>query len=289
MKVSIICPLYNAEKYVERLVKKIRSQVGIEYIELIFPVTNSKDRTYELAKIYGDISYLVKVFNHSLTRHEAVKYATGEYIVFITQDMLPYDNKWLINLLSSLDEKKKIIAAFSRQIANKEHGIIETEIRKLTYPKKDYIIEWTSLNEIGRRALFFSNVSSAFYKEIFLKIGGFNFIVNTNEDVIIAYNILKSGYKYKYISKSKVFHSHNYNIIELYKRYYNIGKFEIENRVILDKVSKSENEGKKIFFKILNKLWKERYILKIIKLIINFIVRYIGYKIGKGINTNERN
>ncbi len=86
--VSIILPVHNGEKYLKNLKKSISEQEYNGYVEIIAPISKSKDNSYNLAKELFDNVYRVENFNHGLTRHEAAKKAQGDILIFITQDMV---------------------------------------------------------------------------------------------------------------------------------------------------------------------------------------------------------
>ncbi|MGL5963405.1 MAG: glycosyltransferase, partial [Fusobacteriaceae bacterium] len=224
MKVSVICPVYNGESYLKELFSKVREQKKIESIEIIAPVSKSKDRSLAEAQKYADIAYEVVEFNHGKTRHEAVLKAEGDYLVFITQDILPVDEYWMYNLIKRLDEKT--VASFSKQIAYKEHGEIEKLIRDFNYPDFERVCNLENKEKNGRKNLFYSDASSAVLKNQFLKLGGYDFIVPTNEDVILANNIIKNNKSFIYEPSSKVYHSHKLSLKDSYNRYKAIGQFE---------------------------------------------------------------
>lgn len=50
MKIDIICPLYNAEKDIERLHRGILKQKNVEINNIKYILTDSKDNTEELLK-----------------------------------------------------------------------------------------------------------------------------------------------------------------------------------------------------------------------------------------------
>lgn len=281
LKVSIICPIFNGAKYIPDLVKRIRSQENISDIEIIFPVTKSIDNSFKVALEFGDIAYEISNFSHSLTRHDAVLKSSGEYIVFITQDILPANDNWVFNLIKEI--RGDIVAAYSRQIPYEEHCDIEKSYRKFNYGEKDIIYSLEFLKKKGRKALFFSDASSAFSKKNFLEIGGFNFDLKSEfgEDVLIANKILNANKKYIYSSNSVVFHSHNYSFAELFKRYKCIGRFEKEYSDIFKNIEKSEKEGFRSLKFVFFDLFKEKKIFKILELPFNFFIRYLGYKVGK--------
>ncbi|MEG0237587.1 MAG: glycosyltransferase family A protein [Cetobacterium sp.] len=278
MRVSVICPVYNGENYLKSLFSKIREQENVSFLEIIAPISKSKDNSLEEAKKYADLAYEVSNFNHGKTRHEAALKANGEYLVFITQDIMPVDNLWLYNLVKDLNEN--CIAAFSKQIAYKEHGEIEKLIREFNYPDIKRVCNKESSKINGRKNIFYSDAASAVLKTEFFKLGGYDFIVPTNEDVILANNIINNGKSFIYEPKSKVYHSHKLSFKETYKRYKAIGKFEKLYSKEID-FSNTNGEGKKMVYFVIKKLLQKRKILDIGYFGLDMTVRLLGYKSGE--------
>jgi len=106
-KVSIIVPVYNTEKYLEKCLDSIVSQT-YKNIEIILVNDGSTDNSENIIKAYVErypdkIKYFVKT-NGGLSdaRNFGVNHATGDYIAFIDSD--DYLNK---DLLASLEEYMK--------------------------------------------------------------------------------------------------------------------------------------------------------------------------------------
>lgn len=278
MKVSVICPVYNGESYLKNLFSKIREQENIDFIEIIIPVSKSNDNSLEEAKKYANLAYEVSDFNHAKTRHEAALKANGDYLIFITQDIIPADNLWLYNLIKDLNEV--VVAAFSKQIAYKEHGEIEKLIRDFNYPDTKRVCNKENAKINGRKNIFYSDASSGILKTEFFKLGGYDFIVPTNEDVILANNIIKNGKSFIYEPDSKVYHSHKLSLKDTYKRYEAIGKFE---RLYSEKInfSNTNGEGKKLVLFTVKELLKKGKILDIGYFGIDILVRIYGYRKGE--------
>lgn len=276
-KISIIIPIYNGEKYLEKLVKKIKEQKDIFEIELIALVTTSKDKSLELSKKLFDKVIEVKKFNHGKTRHEGALSTTGDILVFITQDILPYDEYWLKNLVEPLNEN--IIASFSRQIAYEEHSETEKIIRDFNYPDKDRICNKENEKINGRKNVFFSDASSAVLKEKYFELGGYDFEVPTSEDVYLVGKIIKNGYSFIYASQSRIWHSHELSLKETYKRYRAIGQFE---KMFADEIdfSKTQSEGNKLLKYLIKELIKRKKIKELIYLPFDMGARWLGYKSG---------
>lgn len=279
-KISIIVPIYNGEKYLKKLVEKLKEQKGNFSIELIALVSFSKDKSLEISKKLFDKVLEVKKFNHAKTRHEGALIAEGYILVFITQDILPYDNNWLKELVNPLNEN--IIASFSKQIAYEEHSEIEKIIRRFNYPVENRICNKQNEKVNGRKNIFYSDASSAILKEEFLKLGGYDFFAPTNEDVYLASKMIKNGKSFIYTAKSKIWHSHQLSLKDSYKRYRDIGKFEKLFEKEID-FSKTESEGKKLLMYLIKELIKKRKIKELLYLPFDIGARWMGYKAGKKI------
>ena len=90
MKISVIVPIYNAEKYLERCIESILSQTYSDF-EVILVDDGSTDASLEIAKRYEESSTKVQVFHQenqgsSAARNLGIKNATGDYLSFIDSD-----------------------------------------------------------------------------------------------------------------------------------------------------------------------------------------------------------
>lgn len=88
IKISVIVPIYNTEKYLKRCINSILIQNFLEY-ELILINDGSKDKSLEVAKSYADSRIvLISKENEGLsaTRNLGIKIARGEYILHIDSD-----------------------------------------------------------------------------------------------------------------------------------------------------------------------------------------------------------
>ncbi len=90
-KLSIIVPVYNVEKFLERCLDSILSQT-LQDIEVICVDDCSPDRSIEILRKYESLHSRVKVLQHAQNkrqggaRNTAMDIATGEYIGFIDSD-----------------------------------------------------------------------------------------------------------------------------------------------------------------------------------------------------------
>jgi len=90
-KVSVIVPIYNVEKYLEKCINSLLSQT-LEDIQIILVNDGSKDNSGNIAKEYEknnkDRVIYVEKENRGLSdaRNYGLKYATGDFIAFLDSD-----------------------------------------------------------------------------------------------------------------------------------------------------------------------------------------------------------
>lgn len=88
---SVIVPVYNAEKSIERCVESICKSGG-DFVEVILVNDGSKDNSYAKCLSLAEKYPQVKAFQNeknsgvSRTRNHAIERATGEYLLFVDSD-----------------------------------------------------------------------------------------------------------------------------------------------------------------------------------------------------------
>lgn len=105
IKISIIVPIYNVKKYIERCLNSIIKQNFTKF-EVILVDDGSTDGSGEVADNYADKFDFIKVVHKrnaglGFARNTGLKYANGEYVLFIDSDDYIEPNM-LIDLYSSV-------------------------------------------------------------------------------------------------------------------------------------------------------------------------------------------
>lgn len=90
MKISVIIPVYNAEKYLKKCIESVINQTYKNW-EIIAIDDESKDESYKILQEYAkkDARIIVETKANEgpgLTRNKALDKATGDYIVFLDSD-----------------------------------------------------------------------------------------------------------------------------------------------------------------------------------------------------------
>lgn len=92
MRVSVIIPVYNAEKYVAMAIDSVLAQE--ELLELILVEDNSPDNSLEICKEYASRDARVVLLRHpngenrgaGASRNLGIKHAQGEFVAFLDAD-----------------------------------------------------------------------------------------------------------------------------------------------------------------------------------------------------------
>lgn len=277
--IDIICPLYNAESYIENLNKSLIKQKKVKINKINYLLTESSDDSKKILKL-NKLDYKIikkEDFSHSLTREETALKSNSDILVFITQDVVIEDENWLYELTKDIDDKE-IVACYSRQIT--KYNNIEKYTRELNYPDYDIIKSKDSIKELGLKTFFFSDASSAISTKIYKELNGYdhkNFMFN--EDMYIAHKIINAGYKIKYCSKSIVYHSHNLTLKQTYNRYKDSGKFFKQNPYMNNYGTHSSGMGLAKY--IIKRAFQDKNIKVILNWLPDMIARYLGMKAGE--------
>lgn len=284
--VSILIPTYNAQDYIKPLINKLLDQeIDKDYtLEIIVVDSSSTDNTISIIKNnYPNILLEVipnRSFDHGGTRNFLASLAKGDYLIFMTQDAIPFDNYLIHNLLKPVIKNKEILISYARQIPNESAKPLEVFARSFNYPEESIVKNSDSINKLGIKAFFNSNVCSLYTRECFVNFGGFPEKIILNEDMIIASKVILNGYSVAYSSKAKVYHSHNYNLKQQYKRYFDIGMAFNDTSYLLQYASNEKEGIKMVLNQIKYLLIKSKWYL-IPYSLLESGVKFVAYNMGK--------
>lgn len=277
--IDIVCPLYNAEEYIDDLYKSLLIQKNVNVGKILFLLTESKDNSEQLLKNNKCNYEIVKKseFSHSLTREKAAMKSNADIVCFITQDVVIKDDKWLYNLTKNI-LKGNCAAAYSRQIT--KYNNIEKYTRERNYPDYSFMRSKNDIEKYGLRTFFFSDAASAVDLKAFKKVKGYDSKKLTiSEDMYLAYKLITNGYKISYESDSIVYHSHNFTLKQIYDRYKLTGMFFKENSY-LDNYG-TNSSGADLAKYVLKRIVQEKNIKMFFRYPFDMAARLFGMKAGK--------
>ncbi|MDA8018977.1 MAG: glycosyltransferase [Thermoanaerobaculia bacterium] len=214
-RTSVVVRSFNDRATVEQVLLGIRGQ-SVSTRILVFD-NDSEDGTTEIARKLADEVIRVPRGNYIPGRvlNDAMDRCGGEFVVFLNADCTPEDRAWLEELLGAVDGDG-VAAAFSRQMP-----------RAGCEPLESLDIERCYGDGRGQEAArhTFSMASSAIRRSVW-QLRPFDRDLRYSEDVDWTWRARQLGYRVVYAPKSKVFHSHNYSLAQLYTRYRGEGRAE---------------------------------------------------------------
>lgn len=230
--VSIIMPVYNCEKYLNKTIDSIISQT-IEDWELIIVNDCSTDDSLKIIKKYNNSKFVIINNDSNLgaaaSRNIAINKATGRYITFIDSDDIWVEDK-LEKQLNFINKNNYsfIYSSYEKIDENdKPIGIVTAPLKvDYEYMLKNVAFQISTVmidtNKINKDKISFPKLKTSEDTAMYLQI---------LKDDIVAYGILESIVKYRVRKKSlssnkientarlwKAYGLHNINIFK--KCYY---------------------------------------------------------------------
>lgn len=281
LKASVIIPTYNAEKYLGNLLNILKRQTA-DIQEIIVIDSESADRTKKMVEKFKVkfLSVPKATFDHGGTRTLAAKMAKGEVIVFLTQDVLPYDDRAVEAILKPFESDPKIAAAYGRQVPYPDANPFAAHSRYFGYPDRSFIRVLEDKKRYGIKTAFLSNAFAAYRKKNLEKIGWFKSNLVSTEDTYAGAKMLLAGYRLAYTSSARVYHSHNYTVWQEFKRYFDIGSFHKNEGWIIREFGKADGEGFKYVLSELAYLLKKGKLLKLPEFFLRNFMKFAGYRLG---------
>ena len=219
LTVSVVIPTLNAAPYIPKLLDALFSQSVLPE-QVILVDSNSSDTTRELASVDSRVQVVpVDAFTHGGARNLGARSATGDVVVFVTQDALPLNTMWLQNLIAPFDDEC-VAAVCSRQIPRDNASPMERFFLAKRFPEKRTDRNLESVGEdCGYESVLFSDVSGAVRRACLLE-HPFDESLIMGEDQQLSRDLIVAGYTVVYEPKSVVIHSHRYTLWQTFKRYF---------------------------------------------------------------------
>lgn len=177
MKVSVLIPCYNAEKFIFSTVSSVLNQTYQDF-EIIIVNDGCHDNTENIVKSFND-SRIVYIYQEnagpSAARNKGIKNASGDYIAFLDADDFWYPEK-LKKQMKVFDENPNINIVYNATITEEE-GTLKTHIDKYrNYPTKEDFMRYLLCN------MFTISSSVVIKKSALYEAGLFNEDIKPAED-----------------------------------------------------------------------------------------------------------
>lgn len=282
MKTALVIPTLNGGEIFQRVLDAILTQALKPEIFLIID-SGSTDNTVDTAMAAGAIIHKIRKedFNHGGTRNLARSLVEADVYIFLTQDAVPANRDTLEQLVLPLREFSQVGLTYGRQISRQGSGPIEAFSRLFSYPAEARMKRKTDSAQLGLKTVLCSNACAAYRREAFDLVGGFPPEVILCEDVYIGAKMLQAGYAVYYASDALVYHSHDYTVIQEFKRYFDLGVFfESTEPWIIEEFGNSSKQGLKFFLSGLDYLKIDHNYYLYPEWIIRTFAKLVAYKLG---------
>jgi glycosyltransferase involved in cell wall biosynthesis len=300
---TVIIPLYNKEKYLEKAINSILNQTFTDF-ELLIINDCSTDKSVEIASKF--ISDKVQIIHHeknsglAATRNTGIKKATSNYVTFLDADDIwkPHFLEKTYNLIQNFPE--------ARIFGTNYEEIWDSTIKN-PHNNSDSLLEnfegYVNFFKINIKQGLYNHGSVCLHKEVYENVGFYNENIQLSQD--LDFNI-RANYHYKLAYDNSVQMSYfmqtdnqmtrssivnktipDYDLYEDWaktnsdlKKYLDFERYVLGKRLKKNNDSRWEKMVKNIDLNNLN--WKQNLLLKLPSFVLNFLdkVKLFLLKIG---------
>lgn len=278
--VSVIIPTLNAATMIDKQLMALERQ-NRKPDEIIVVDSSSEDATQSIVRSHPGVRLIVidrKDFDHGGTRDMALRKSKGDFVLFLTQDAMPWGPDYISHILAPFaDERVGLV--FGRQLPRKDARAAERLVRLYSYRDKSFTITKADVPRMGIKAFHSTDVCAAYRRTAYLEVGGFENPVLTNEDMFIAARLLRADWNIVYEATARVVHSHNFTFREQYRRNYIQGREIERHRDILGNTPLA-GEGMAMMSYTMKGLLREGNVTGAVRFFVDCMCRYTGNRKG---------
>lgn len=284
--VDVVCPLYRADGYIEKLIDGIKMQKGVSLGRVVFALTNTGDTAFVVDKIREAGFQYFNVephdFSHSFTREKAIReFCSSDIVIMLSQDVGLIDEHAMATLAGAIDGD--VVYAYGKQVCKKK--TIEHYIRKRNYGEVSFSVGKEDIERLQLRAFFASDAFAAYHRPTFLAVNGYGANMMMNEDMFYARRVLEAGYRTAYVSEAIVEHSHKFTLKQLYRRYFAMGVWFAQNPEFQQ--YHATDSGMKLAIYVFFQALKDFNVPVLFRWLPDMTARYFGMKRGRTARRRE--
>ena len=158
--VDVVIPIYKAgNDFVKMLEKLYKQSKRPEHIYLLQTIESKDEKLFDKEKCSHGLVNIISVhpIKKSGTRNQGAAMSKEEFMLFMTQDAVCYDDYVIENLLNAFDDRKVGIA-YARQLAREDADEIERMTRENNYPEESIVKTKKDEKKLGIKAYFCTDV-----------------------------------------------------------------------------------------------------------------------------------
>lgn len=218
--VSVVIPTLNAGSELRAVLERLRSQRGLARLEIVAVDSGSTDGTLDVCARHDVkvVPYPGGAFNHGIARNTGADAASGEYLVFMSQDVVPVGPNAVAGLVRAVAADQRVAAASARQVPRSDADLFACwqlwayRAQVLGYTRDTVVsVEPQRLAaltpEQRRRAAQVDNVFACVRREAFAR-HRFR-AVAIAEDLDLGLRLLADGWSIAFLSSVAAVHSHD--------------------------------------------------------------------------------
>ncbi|MBJ7329681.1 MAG: glycosyltransferase [Solirubrobacteraceae bacterium] len=213
-RVSVIVPVRDGERYLSELLEAVARE-GVD--EVVVVDSGSQDGSVAIARTAG--ASIVEIdpadFGHGRTRNLAAERATGDVLIFLTQDATPVPG-WLSAHLEALELDPRVGVSFGPHLPRPDTSPMIA--RELTEFFGGFSAGGAPALQGAGDEPFLSNVNAAYTRACWDEIRFRD--VAYSEDQAFGRDALAAGWLKAYHPGAAVLHAHDYGPIEFMRRYF---------------------------------------------------------------------
>jgi rhamnosyltransferase len=281
-RISLIMPTLNGAATLPECFGALKVQ-SLRPYEVIVIDSSSDDQTVAICRQAGATVMTIarESFDHGGTRTAAARMAQGEILVFFTQDAILADRHALQRLVEPLLQANQVGCTYGRQLPARNADPIAAHLREFNYPPHSQSRSYADRLRYGLRTVFISNSFAAYRKEVLASCEYFNNGLIFGEDTCTLGRILLAGYKVCYVAEAEVYHSHNYSLIEDFRRAFDIGVLHKTQSWLLAAYGHAEGIGGRYVISLATRMCQDNRYLLLAECLVRSTLKLFGYKLGK--------
>ncbi len=231
--ISVIVPVYNVEKYLDKCIKSIVNQT-YQNLEIILIDDGSTDESAKICDLWAEKDERITVIHKanggvSSARNMGLEHASGDYIGFIDSDDF-IENDFYELLLNNMNEYNADVSrCIYRYAYDDGHTKASDELNEDIVVFDNNIDVLNDLHNSGHKSVVLWN---KLYKASILKNVRFDELLKVGEDVVFNYFAFKKANRMVCQDIPK----YNYRMRECSSRYYDGYNFQASRsmKVIID-------------------------------------------------------
>jgi rhamnosyltransferase len=223
--ISIVIPVKDGGSDLVRCLQGIGAQVIDDEVEIVVIDSGSTDGSVVQARERGAFVREIPPheFSHGSARNLGASLASGEWLVFISQDAHPVDERWLERLTGPLREQESLVGGvYGRQLPHPGATPPERYFLDFLYGAQARRQSAAGTHELTMETTLFSNVNAAMPRSLWERFPFVEDII-MSEDQDWSRRVLLDGFTLAYEPAAAVRHSHNYTLGGAFRRFFDSG------------------------------------------------------------------